>query len=71
MLASPMVGRIMPCEVYALFESTTPRGRGAPRLTYSHTGRFLDDVYMHKRIHSSSGYLTPVEFEVQWRTDQT
>jgi hypothetical protein len=46
-------------------------GRGAPRLTYSHTGRFLEDVYMHKRIHSSSGYLTPVEFEVQWRTDQT
>jgi transposase InsO family protein len=34
---------------------------------YQQIGRFLEDVYMHKRIHSSLGYLTPVEFEVQWR----
>lgn len=34
----------------------------------SQIAQFLDDVYNVKRIHSALDYLTPREFEEQWRT---
>ena len=33
---------------------------------YQQIGRFLEDVYNHKRIHSALGYRTPSEFAGGW-----
>jgi len=33
---------------------------------HAQIGCFVEDIYMTKRIHSSLGYLTPVEYEIAW-----
>lgn len=37
---------------------------------YRQIGQFLEDVYNTKRIHSSLGYLTPLEFEAAWQAQK-
>ena len=37
---------------------------------YEQIERFLENVYMKKRIHSSLGYLTPDEYEKKWNEQQ-
>jgi putative transposase len=34
---------------------------------YEQIGTFLEEVYSTKRIHASLGYLTPSEYEAEWR----
>lgn len=41
------------------------------RDAYRQIGSFMEDVYTYKRIHSCLGYLTPMEYGLQWQSIQT
>ena len=37
---------------------------------YRQIGKFIQDVYNRRRMHSSLGYMTPREYEQMWREQQ-
>ena len=61
--AERVMGTIKPEEVYLAEYRTYAEAK-------RQLGHFIQVVYNRKRIHSALGYLTPSEFEAQWRAQQ-